>query len=604
MEKLFVQYPNFRSSTYKYDPCVINKSTLRCLDCRIQIISDRFLGKDFMLNIMKGRLKYPYVLIADTVGCNMRCWFCYSWHFWSRETAEEQGCKPVFVSSDGLANEFFCKFKLMSNKENMLNALREKGFLTSGEMNQSLSHISKNFPVIRIRISGGEPIFASKETLQPFESDKSIDYSLGVKYWLNFFESFDKKVVELKNKGLINMVPQEDWNFDKPWLSVITRREDRMNIRFDTNGIAFADPKLSEQFVKGIFKLHEEGKLDNSEIMIDYSFKGATPTEFRWSQNIGLPVDPSKNDYNFKLEDHPQIPGLLNLKMQVEECIKKDPKFNNCLYISVEKGIEHGRAGKHFVNYKGAMNWDSLAKKLNITFSPVSNEIDVANPWRWEAQMKRYMKPHAHAKVIAYADGKSCDSSVAGINQVISFIWEHNKKPDFKVEIMPSEKIEKTKIASKKVRKKHVKRNQKTIELFAEKPLGYIFSGSPINWKVALKKNIWGLRDSHREIWLTIKKGDPVFFYVTSPVSGLIGYGLVTQTFEGNEPYWPDEIKEGCVKYPCRVSFKLIKMLDQNLWETKSVKISHLGPIYFRGINSIMELELVEKLENLLEFFE
>ena len=40
-EKLFVQYPNFRSSTYKYDPCVINKSTLKCGDCRVQIISER-----------------------------------------------------------------------------------------------------------------------------------------------------------------------------------------------------------------------------------------------------------------------------------------------------------------------------------------------------------------------------------------------------------------------------------------------------------------------------------------------------------------------------------------------------------------------------------
>ena len=62
-EKLFVQYPNFRSSTYKYDPCVINKSSMKCDDCRIQIISDRFLGQDFMLNVMKGSYNYPYVLI-------------------------------------------------------------------------------------------------------------------------------------------------------------------------------------------------------------------------------------------------------------------------------------------------------------------------------------------------------------------------------------------------------------------------------------------------------------------------------------------------------------------------------------------------------------
>lgn len=43
-EKLVIQYPNFRSSTYKYDLCVADKSSMKCDDCRVQIISDRFLG--------------------------------------------------------------------------------------------------------------------------------------------------------------------------------------------------------------------------------------------------------------------------------------------------------------------------------------------------------------------------------------------------------------------------------------------------------------------------------------------------------------------------------------------------------------------------------
>ena len=63
--KLFVQYPNFRSSIYEYDPCVINKSTMKCHDCRVQIISDRFLGQEYMLNVMRGSYNYPYVLIAE-----------------------------------------------------------------------------------------------------------------------------------------------------------------------------------------------------------------------------------------------------------------------------------------------------------------------------------------------------------------------------------------------------------------------------------------------------------------------------------------------------------------------------------------------------------
>jgi len=120
--------------------------------------------------------------------------------------------------------------------------------------------------------------------------------------------------------------------------------------------------------------------------MIDYSFKGASPTEFEWSQNRCLPVDPLKNSYDFKLEDHPQIPGFLNLKSDIDKLAKEDPKFTNCLSLSVEKGIENGRSSNYYVNYAGAMDWDSLSKRLNIEFSPVSNEIDIAGASRWDAQ--------------------------------------------------------------------------------------------------------------------------------------------------------------------------------------------------------------------------
>lgn len=601
MKKLFVQYPNFRSSTYKYDPCVVDKSTTKCDDCRIQIISDRFLGQDFMLKVMRGSYNYPYVLIADTAGCNMRCWFCYSWHFWSHKTAEEQGCKPAFASAERLADEFYCKFELMSNRQNMLNTLSKKTFLSSKEGSQSLYHIKRNYPVIRIRISGGEPVFTSKETFRPLDSSKPVDYSLGVKYWLDFFEQFDRRVEKLKEKGIINLVSQDDWNFNSPWLSVMTQKPGRLNIRFDTNGIAFADPAISKQFVKGIFRLHAEGKLNNSEIMIDYSFKGATPTEFEWSQNRSLPVDPSKNNYDFKLEEHRQIPGLLNLRTEIENFTKEDPKFNDCLYLSVEKGIENGRFTKYFVNYEGAMQWDSMAKRLDIDFSSVSNEIDIASAWRWDAQIRRYMKPHSHARVLVRTGGKSCDSDIVGIDQTIKFIWDHKKEPDFKVEIMPSELIEKPKSTLKKVTVENMTDTEcKPITLFTEKANAYIFSGSPSNWETALKKNIWGLRSNHRSEWWGITKGDPVFLYATSPVSGLIGYGTVIRTFEGKEPYWPDEIRKNQVKYPYRIEFTPVALLDQKSWKTKSVRINHLGPIYFRGVNPIVKEELVRKLNDLI----
>ena len=68
---------------------------------------------------------------------------------------------------------------------------------------------------------------------------------------------------------------------------------------------------------------------------------------------------------------------------------------------------------------------------------------------------------------------------------------------------------------------------------------------------------------------------------------------------EKKEPYWADEIRENRINYPCRIEFKPIILLSQELWKTKSVRIAHLGPIYFSGINPIVKQELIEKLKNL-----
>ena len=598
--KLLVQYPNFRSSTYKYDPCIVNKSSTKCEDCRVQIISDRFLGRDFMLKVMKGSYNYPYVLIADTAGCNMRYWFCYSWHFWSKKIADEQKCRPTFVSADRLADQFCCKLEKMSNREYMLEALAQKTFLTAKELRESSAHIKRNYPVIRVRISGGEPIFTSKETFEPFDSANQVDYLLGVEYWLGFFEEFDKRVERLKGEGMVEFVPQQDWTFDSPWLSVMTRKPGRINIRFDTNGIAFADPAISSRFVEGVFRLHAAGRLKNSEIMIDYSFKGATPTEFEWSQNRSLPVDPARNSYNFEHEEHPQIPGLVNLRSEIDKHTEEDPSFGDCLYLSVEKGIENGRSTRYFVNYEGAMQWDSLERRLGIEFSPVSNEIDIASPWRWDAQIRRYMKPHAHARVLVEADSGSCDSDIVGIDEAIQFIWSHRKEQGFKVEIMPSAVIQKPRsVVGRDALEEAAPVVPDPLSPGVRKADAYIFSGSPLNWQAALKDSIWGMRNSHRPEWLAIREGDLVFFYATSPVSGLIGYGTVIRTFEANEPYWPDEVREGCVKYPYRVQFEVGLLLDPRSWRTRSARIAHLGPIYFRGINPIPSREVVDTLKTL-----
>ena len=68
MEKAFVWDPVMRSSAIKYDPCIVKKGVIQCDDCKITLIADRFLGKEFHRNILgkmgKSRSRYPYVIIA------------------------------------------------------------------------------------------------------------------------------------------------------------------------------------------------------------------------------------------------------------------------------------------------------------------------------------------------------------------------------------------------------------------------------------------------------------------------------------------------------------------------------------------------------------
>jgi len=124
----------------------------------------------------------------------------------------------------------------------------------------------------------------------------------------------------------------------------------------------------------------------------------------------------------------------------------------------------------------------------------------------------------------------------------------------------------------------------------------WILSGNPSNWKVALRRNIWGLKPKHRSLWQQVKEGDPVFLYATRPISGLIGFGKTTRIMEEDRPFWPDEVESGEVKYPYRIEFKPMRILDELNWKARRIPIGHLGLIYFKAINPIVDKELMEKL--------
>lgn len=92
------------------------------------------------------------------------------------------------------------------------------------------------------------------------------------------------------------------------------------------------------------------------------------------------------------------------------------------------------------------------------------------------------------------------------------------------------------------------------------------------NWGTAFQQgNTWGLTPRQKHWWEQLAKDDIVLFYVTKPVSGLIGYGSIQTKFRQNEPLWPQEIAEGKVKWPLRFEFDVEYCLAPDKWNTERI---------------------------------
>jgi len=125
--------------------------------------------------------------------------------------------------------------------------------------------------------------------------------------------------------------------------------------------------------------------------------------------------------------------------------------------------------------------------------------------------------------------------------------------------------------------------------------------GSPHNWKTAFEqKNIWGLRRTQRHLWESLSEKDVLLFYVTSPVSGVIGHGTVRVKFHQNRPLWPQEIKEDKVIWPLRFEFDPERCLPPDRWQTSKMTSSELFPRGgFQALSRDIARKLVSKFASL-----
>lgn len=126
----------------------------------------------------------------------------------------------------------------------------------------------------------------------------------------------------------------------------------------------------------------------------------------------------------------------------------------------------------------------------------------------------------------------------------------------------------------------------------------WILVGSEENWDYAIQGStgIWGVKDSKplKRHWNNLQKGDYVIFYVTSPITGIIGYGQIESKNKQDKPIWPDEKRENQVIYPWRFYFNILNILSFDSWKKESLKINGL-PIQ-AGLSPVSNPETIKSI--------
>lgn len=389
MEKCVVRFK--RETTVKDDICYGEGEKLNlitqedhCKNCRVHMVTDRFLSEKFQQDVMKDFRKfpngiYPYVLILDTAYCNIRCRACYSWIYWGPNKEAD----ATTVDERTLAKQFRCKIEKLHEK----NLIAQKS---------RVAEKSKR-PFSRLRISGGEPSF----NMEAGSPSQSFDF------WLGFFKHLDNEIGDLLSEGKLTLKSEAEWiNMsaeERRALFPVFLKSDngKVRIRFDTNGVLFKNKEYAEKFINGIYG----AKLSNIKIDITFSIKGTNRAEVNWFVNPKSKFDATKINSDEALEDHPQWDAIVHIIESIScnessEILDRKTRnlisetyFNPCgdVSLTLERGIMHNPDEKLYLYSKEALNWSAFEEKLKskgLMLSKTQNAIYIgkypgAVAWRY-----------------------------------------------------------------------------------------------------------------------------------------------------------------------------------------------------------------------------
>jgi hypothetical protein len=374
-----------RETTVKDDICYnegnFNSKTLgvSCNNCRVHIVTDRFLSRKFQQVVMHDTRDfpmgvYPYVLIIDTALCNLRCRACYSSKYWN----PDKDAQMELVTPEILARQFECKIAKLHDEE----LLEERRI---GEKTKR--------PFSRLRISGGEPLFDGNNN--------------STEFWLKFFSELDKIFEGIIEDEQITLRSEQEWiSMSKTerlevFPVFLKSDNDKIRIRFDTNGWLFKNKDFVERFIGGFYSLN----LQYIKLDLTFSVKGTNKYEVECFVNSNVAFDATKKSIDETLEEHPQWQAIHNIMEVIKskespgiltkptEHIISETYFNPCgaVSLTVERGIMNSKQEHLYLYHRDSLKWESFADKLKqkgLLLSETENciyfgQYPVATAWRY-----------------------------------------------------------------------------------------------------------------------------------------------------------------------------------------------------------------------------
>lgn len=142
---------------------------------------------------------------------------------------------------------------------------------------------------------------------------------------------------------------------------------------------------------------------------------------------------------------------------------------------------------------------------------------------------------------------------------------------------------------------------------FSKNIKNWLVIGISKNWETALSQPIpiWGLKQRFRSEFEILKTGDILWFYVTSPVSGVVGLGIVKDKYIDNSSLtWREELEKGRIIWPLRFRIQVLKVLPQSLWKTHKIKIDDFGLFWQLGFHLLDNNYVIELFKRAKSIFE